>query len=303
MLMTGPDWSTSGPERSATSSTQTLRDAHHLTLGHRPQSIALSTVGGWLACRSAGQYSTRYGKIEDMVVGLEVALADGRLIRTGGTAPRVSHRSGPDPALRRQRRHPRGHHRGPTAGPPSPTGRAASRATRFPAFGAGLDACRRILRRGATPAVLRLYDAAESGRSSTSTRRRPDRARRGRSRPSSTPPCGWSAEESAPAATLDGDLVGRWLEHRNDLPPLESLVRAGIVADTIEVAASWTALPRIYRHRRGCPDRHRRDDRRVGPPVARLPRWWLPLLHRGRATSVARRGRGRGATTAGPGMR
>ena len=54
------------------------------TLGHWPQSIELSTVGGWLACRSAGQYSTRYGKIEQMVVGLEVALANGRVIRTGG---------------------------------------------------------------------------------------------------------------------------------------------------------------------------------------------------------------------------
>ena len=52
---------------------------HGLTLGHWPQSMALSTVGGWLACRGAGQYSTRYGKIEDMVVGLDVALADGTL--------------------------------------------------------------------------------------------------------------------------------------------------------------------------------------------------------------------------------
>src|SRR2546423_708440 len=71
-----------------------LRTDHGLTLGHWPQSMALSTVGGWLACRSAGQYSTRYGKIEDMVVGLEVALADGRLIRTGGGAPRAA--MGPD---------------------------------------------------------------------------------------------------------------------------------------------------------------------------------------------------------------
>src|SRR5581483_7312018 len=41
---------------------RTLAD-HHLTLGHWPQSVAISTVGGWLACRGAGQYSTRYGKI------------------------------------------------------------------------------------------------------------------------------------------------------------------------------------------------------------------------------------------------
>ena len=70
-----------------------LRTEHGLTLGHWPQSVALSTVGGWLACRSAGQLSTRYGKIEDMVLGLDVALADGRQISTGG-APRAA--VGPD---------------------------------------------------------------------------------------------------------------------------------------------------------------------------------------------------------------
>ena len=64
-----------------------LRRDHGVTLGHWPQSVAISTVGGWLACRGAGQLSTRYGKIEDMVVGLDVALADGRRITTGG-APR-----------------------------------------------------------------------------------------------------------------------------------------------------------------------------------------------------------------------
>jgi len=53
-----------------------LRAAYDKTLGHWPQSIDLSTVGGWLACRSAGQFSTRYGKIEDMVAGLDVVLAD-----------------------------------------------------------------------------------------------------------------------------------------------------------------------------------------------------------------------------------
>ena len=47
----------------------------------------LSTVGGWLACRGAGQYSTRYGKIEDMVIGLEVVLADGRVVHTEGKGP------------------------------------------------------------------------------------------------------------------------------------------------------------------------------------------------------------------------
>ena len=70
-----------------------LRTDHGLTLGHWPQSVELSTVGGWLACRSAGQYSTRYGKIEDLVTGLDVVLADGRRITTGGP-PRQA--AGPD---------------------------------------------------------------------------------------------------------------------------------------------------------------------------------------------------------------
>ena len=41
-----------------------------LTLGHFPQSFEYATVGGWVATRSAGQASTGYGKIEEMVVGL-----------------------------------------------------------------------------------------------------------------------------------------------------------------------------------------------------------------------------------------
>ena len=70
-----------------------LRRGHGLTLGHWPQSMDLSTVGGWLACRGAGQYSNRYGKIEDMVTGLEVVLATGGSSGTGGQ-PRSS--TGPD---------------------------------------------------------------------------------------------------------------------------------------------------------------------------------------------------------------
>ena len=60
------------------------------TLGHWPQSMDISTVGGWIACRGAGQYSTRYGKIEDLVVGLEVVLADGTVVHTDGAAPRAA---------------------------------------------------------------------------------------------------------------------------------------------------------------------------------------------------------------------
>ncbi|HLY84476.1 MAG TPA: FAD-binding oxidoreductase [Acidimicrobiales bacterium] len=226
-----------------------LRARFRLTLGHWPQSIALSTVGGWLACRSAGQYSTRYGKIEDMVVGLEVALADGRVIRTGGAAPRAA--TGPDLTQlfvgsegtlgviteARLRARPE----------PSAERRACYG---FSSFEAGLDACRRILRRGATPAVLRLYDATEAARNYDLVDRSllvvldegdavvidavmavvDDECRR--------PP--------SEAVRLDDGLVDRWLKGRNDISVLESVIRSGLTVDTIEIAARWSALPAIY---------------------------------------------------------
>jgi len=219
---------------------------HALTLGHWPQSMDLSTVGGWLACRGAGQYSNRYGKIEDMVIGLEVVLADGRVVRTGGSGPRSA--TGPDLTQMfvgsegvlgviteaRFRVHP----------VPEAEDR---RAFGFPSFTEGLDACRRILRRGCAPAVLRLYDATESARSfehpETNVLIVLDEA----------DPALLDAtlavvdDECRDASTLDVGLVARWLEHRNDVSALAPLWRSGIVVDTAEVAARWSVLPDLYR--------------------------------------------------------
>ncbi len=50
---------------------------HGLTLGHYPQSWELATVGGWVATRSSGQESLGYGRIEDMVAGLELVSPSG----------------------------------------------------------------------------------------------------------------------------------------------------------------------------------------------------------------------------------
>jgi alkyldihydroxyacetonephosphate synthase len=71
----------------------TLRNEHQLTVGHFPQSFALSTVGGWVASHSSGQYSTRYGTIADMVAGLEVVDAQGTVATYG---PHPSSSTGPD---------------------------------------------------------------------------------------------------------------------------------------------------------------------------------------------------------------
>jgi alkyldihydroxyacetonephosphate synthase len=46
--------------------------AEGLTLGHFPQSFEYSTVGGWVATRSAGQASTGYGRIDELVEGLRL---------------------------------------------------------------------------------------------------------------------------------------------------------------------------------------------------------------------------------------
>ncbi len=49
------------------------------TLGHYPQSFEYSTLGGWIASRSSGQESARYGRIEQMFVGGKVITPRGQL--------------------------------------------------------------------------------------------------------------------------------------------------------------------------------------------------------------------------------
>ena len=44
------------------------------TLNHLPASIYCSTLGGFLSTRGSGVLSSKYGKIEDMVLSLEVVL-------------------------------------------------------------------------------------------------------------------------------------------------------------------------------------------------------------------------------------
>ena len=52
---------------------------HGYTLGHFPQSWELSTIGGWVASRSSGQQSLRYGRIEKMFAGGTIETLQGTL--------------------------------------------------------------------------------------------------------------------------------------------------------------------------------------------------------------------------------
>src|SRR5215212_6697558 len=64
-----------------------------LMFPHYPASSEWATVGGYIAARGSGVLSTRYGKIEDLVLSLRVALPGGQLIETV-SAPR--HAVGPE---------------------------------------------------------------------------------------------------------------------------------------------------------------------------------------------------------------
>ena len=220
-----------------------LNAQHQLTVGHYPQSFDISTVGGWLACRGAGQFSTRYGKIEDMVVGLEVVLADGTVVLTGG-APAAA--AGPDLTevfLGSEgtlgvitRAWLRAH--------PLPEFRATA-AYRFPTFAKGIEACRQLIRAGATPAVLRLYDGSESKRShegdgTQATLLVLDEGNE--QLVTATMHIVQQYATSNDAIAADTALVEKWLSHRNDTSALQSLTKKGFVVDTIEVAAPWSQL-------------------------------------------------------------
>jgi alkyldihydroxyacetonephosphate synthase len=129
---------------------------------HEPASIGCATLGGFLAHRGTGVLSTKYGKIEDMIMSMEVVLPDGTVIKT---LPAPRHASGPD--LNQVFIGSEGTYgvitRATLKIHPLPEER------RFHAFlfrdlHAGMEAGRRIMARRLRPCVVRLYDEAETRR-------------------------------------------------------------------------------------------------------------------------------------------
>ncbi|MEF2558934.1 FAD-binding oxidoreductase [Aurantimonas sp. C2-5-R2] len=130
------------------------------TLGHYPQSLHLASVGGLVSTKSTGTFSSKYGGIEDLILGLRVVLSDGEVADF-----RPVPRSATGPGLSQL-----------FIGAEGTLG-VISRATlrmfpiaetrlfsgyAFPDLNAGIRAVREAFASHVRPAVLRLYDGIEA---------------------------------------------------------------------------------------------------------------------------------------------
>ncbi len=219
------------------------------TGGHFPQSLRCSTVGGWLSCRAAGQFSTRYGKIEDIAVSLEAVLPDGtifsgRNVPRTATGPRVDHfLLGSEGTL--------GIITSATLRIwPLPEKRRLAAYT-FERLEDGLEAIRLFMRAGTRPAVVRLYDSQETGNHF------PDlgdercalilliegAAKIVEAEASVIEDC----VQSRGAESAGYKHVEHWLEKRFDISVASMLFQKGAVLDTIEVSTNWHNAHSTYR--------------------------------------------------------
>lgn len=224
------------------------------TAGHLPQSLNMSTVAGWAACRGAGQVSSKYGKIEDIVAGMKVVLPNGELLEI-----RPAPRRAVGPGLMelfigsegtfgiivevtlRIWEYPK---------------KELLRTLGFKDYISGLEALRRIMQAGIRPPVTRLYDEPESA---SRVKNYPDFkehpclcmlmfagdpdiiAVEERKAMEIVTECGGKLCTDEPAHT--------WLKHRF-LPLSAQPVSEGKLMDTCEVSAHWSIMPEVYENMR-----------------------------------------------------
>ena len=251
-----------------------------LTLGHFPQSFEFATIGGFVATRSAGQASTGYGRIDELVLGLRCATPAGELRAKAFPASAA----GPD--LRELIVGSEG-----TLGvitEATLTVRRAPSARRYEAwsfesFEAGTEAFRALEQRGRAPDVARLSDedetrltlalaAARGGRLNALSRRAGDLYLRLRGQSGGCIAIlGWEGDETEvarrralSARTLregGGASLGRapgraWARGRYAGPYLrDDLMDRGVMVETLETATGWSNLLRLH----GSIDRALRD--------------------------------------------
>ncbi|MGH2813416.1 MAG: FAD-binding oxidoreductase [Actinomycetota bacterium] len=225
------------------------------TLGHVPQSFHLSTLGGWISTKATGQLSTRYGGIEDRLLGLTAVAADGTVLSS-----RASPRSAAGPDWWRL-----------FLGAEGVLGvvtEATLEAWRIPEtahwisyrsseFALGLETLRRLVQEGVRPAVARLYDPADTGVSfgrlgigGTLLILRQEGPRRVVDAEVALVRSIAEDEGLEDAGPAPGE---HWWNHRFDAVETYRKLLAGEgalgkfgVVDTMEVAAFWSGLGRLY---------------------------------------------------------
>lgn len=217
------------------------------TLGHIPQSLYPSTVGGWIATKATGQFSTKYGGIEDMLLGLEVVLPTGEVARV---EPHPRSAVGPDL-------------RGLFVGSEGTLGvvtRVWLKVHPYPeervllsyvhdSFGEALKGVKRTLLRGARPAVVRVYDVVETKRHFYKFEEAYGKVL------TIIIVEGSDAVARAEASIVEREIGGRplgeepvnhWLKTRFDVREAPEFAPLGVVFDTIEVAAPWSRVLELY---------------------------------------------------------
>ena len=225
-------------------------NAQGYTHGHIPQSLNYSSVGGWIAHRSAGQFSTKYGKIEDMVMGMEVILPQGDILKFK-TIARTS--TGPQ----FEKLFIGG---GGTLGIitkvtlkiwPYPESRTLISYV-FPTIEDSLEATRQILRQQIYPAVIRIYDAVETVRHFGHIDKAKDKVM-----------VVFVCEGIKRLVNLEEEItkevceensgincgknpVEYWFETRFNVTDLSSGPTIGVVIDTIEIGFLWDKAAEMY---------------------------------------------------------
>lgn len=219
------------------------------TLNHSPQSLDRSTVGGWIATRATGQFSSRWGGIEDLAIAFTVVLADGNLVATKRT-PRAA--IGPD--IRHFFMGSEG-----TLGVVTEVTlkifpiakQRLFEAVHFETVTAGVNAIREIMQTGLQPFLVRFYDEDEARH-----------AMQDKEFTGCVAFLGFEGLQAMAEAERNAALqictkqrglclgpasVIAWMERRFDFSTVENiLAQPGGYAETIEIAHFWGDILETY---------------------------------------------------------